>query len=135
MGDDLFEGVATGISRVKATRAGFILADGEGTYDPPWPTVPGGEFQVGKRWCARTIQTSKDGKREWMDVDPRIVAREVIEVPIGIFDTYRVEVTMRSQSGRVRKLTNWFDPDWAYAVRQLSQSALREMKAMKRAAH
>ncbi len=117
LGDDIFEGSGPGYGTVRATQAGFVLQDGAGTYDPPWAVWPGSEYQVGKRWSARTIQTGIDGNKQWIDVETHIVAHEKVTVPLGTFDTYRIEVTMVYQRGGRAKLTFWDDPGWGYSVK------------------
>ena len=117
LGEDRFEGSGPGYGVVRATQAGFVLQDGAGTYDPPWAVWPGAEYQIGKKWSTRTIQTRPDGSKQWIDVETVIAAREKVTVPLGTFDTYRIEVTMVYQSGGRAKLTFWDDPGWSYAVK------------------
>jgi hypothetical protein len=122
-GDDEMEGVAFSgnLQGARATIAGFVLADGAGTYDPPWSVVPGGEYQVGKRMQGRSIRTDRQGQKQWMDYDSRIVAREKLQTPFGQIDTYRVEVARLYQNGDRLKMTFWFDPDWGYSLRLVSE--------------
>jgi hypothetical protein len=117
LGDDLVESVARGMGGSKATQAGFVVQDGGGAYDPPWATLPSGEYQIGKRWSARTIQTRLDGQKQWIDVESTIVRREQVTVPLGTFDTYRIEITLIYQTGARAKVTYWYEPGWGYAVR------------------
>ena len=118
-GEDEVEGVVLSgnLPGARVTRAGFVLADGGGTYDPPWSAVPGGEFQIGKRLTGRSITTNRQGRKMWVDHDSRIVAREKILTPFGEIDTYRVEVTREYQNGDRGKMTFWYEPDWGYSLR------------------
>jgi hypothetical protein len=123
-GDDEVEGVGTGIASVRATRAGFILQAGSGTYDPPWSAVPGGEFQVGKRISGRSIRTQANGAKFWLDYETHIVAREKIETAFGTVDAYRVEVNMQFQTGARNVLVYWYEPEWGYAIRARFESRI-----------
>jgi hypothetical protein len=116
------ETVAEGTGMLRTTRSlstGFITHDALGSYDPPWPIVPASEFQIGKKFSVRSLRTAPDGSRQWIDVDTRIVARERIQVALGEFDAYRIEVRMFEQSGLIRSLTFWFDPEWGYPLRTI----------------
>jgi len=101
--------------------AGFVLQDGGGTNDPPWSVVPGGELQVGKRVSGRSIKTERSGRKYWVDYDSRIVAREKLQTAFGLIDTYRVEIEMINQMGGRLKQTFWFDPDWGYSVKLVTE--------------
>ncbi|RYX89397.1 MAG: caspase family protein [Comamonadaceae bacterium] len=116
-GEDEVEGVGTGFPNARATRAGFVVQDGGGTYDPPWSAVPGGDFQVGKRIAGRSIRTAPNGDKYWLDYETRIVAREKLQTSLGLLDTYRVEVSMLFQIGSRSQLTFWYEPEWGYAVK------------------
>ena len=143
IGDNLLEGVATGMAGVTVDGSGFVSKDGGGTYDPPWSAVPGGELQVGKKWNGRSIQTRPEGTKQWVDIDAKVLARERVTVPLGTFDTYRVELNFVYQSGARSKITIWYDPDWGYAPKLVRQSRsakgtpdvfVREMTARSRKA-
>jgi len=140
---DEMEGVGTGMVSARVTAAGFVTRDGAGSYDPPWPTTPGGEFQVGKKWNARSIVTFANGSKGWVDIDARITAREMVTVPLGTLDTYRVDYTFLWQDGRRVKMSFWYQPDLGYAVKLVRESRsrnnspeifVREMSAFQRAA-
>jgi hypothetical protein len=122
-GEDEVEGVVISgnLPGARATRAGFVLSDGGGSYDPPWSVTPGGAFQVGKRLTGRSIRTDRQGNKTWVDFDSRIVAREKLQTPFGVIDTYRVEVRRTFQTGGTMKMTFWFDPDWGYSVRLVTE--------------
>ena len=121
LGEDLVEGIGTGTSSMRATQAGFAVEEGGNSYDPPFATAPVGEYQVGKKWSGRTIQTRPDGSKQWIDVDMNVVARERVSVPLGSFDAYRVEVNLVFQTGGRLKLTFWDDPGWGYSVKMSAE--------------
>ena len=101
--------------------AGAVIQDGVSTYDPPYVLIPGGEYQVGKRWAGRSLRTYKagynGGKTEWMDYSARVVARERVVVPAGTFDTYRIEYDFQLESGRLLQSVMWAQPEWGLAVK------------------
>lgn len=117
LGNDLIKGIGTGIASALVNGAGFVSEDGSGTYDPPWATVPGGEFKVGNSWSSRSNFVPKVGPRGWVDVNAKVAAKEAVTVPLGTFQTYRVEVNFKYQYAPERKLTFWYVPDWGYAVK------------------
>ena len=93
---DELEGVGLTPVATRVNADGFVLQDQNGRYDPPWPTTPGGVFQVGKKWAPRSIVTQQNGSKSWVDIDARISAREKVTVPLGTFDTYRVDYQFNS---------------------------------------
>ena len=135
-------GEATGMRSSRVTSEGFVLEDGNGKYDPPWPTTPGGEFQVGKKWSARSVFTPPNGGKSWVDIDAHISSRESVTVPLGTFNAYRIDYLFAFQDGRRIKSTFWYQPDLGYAVKFVREIRrnntpdilIREMTAYKRAA-
>ena len=121
LGDDEFEGVGTGMGSTRTNAAGFIREFGGTRFDPPWSAVPGGQFQLGKKWSARTIRTAPNGESMWVDIESHIAAREKVTVPLGTFDTYRVDVAMLAQNGDRTRQTIWFDPSWGYAMKVVTE--------------
>lgn len=115
----------TGACATRATSGGFVIEDCLGTYDPPYPVIPGGVLQVGKKFQARSIRTGKDGTRMWIDYDTRIVGREVVTVPAGTFDAYKVVVKEADQGGAHATMTLWFDPGWGFAVKRVVEYRAR----------
>lgn len=102
----------------ESTVAGAVISDGQATFDPPYVLVPGGEYQVGKRWSGRSMRRGiEDGRTQWMDYSGRVVARETIEVPAGRMDTYRVEFQWKLETGPVTRSTTWVQPEWGIGVR------------------
>ena len=109
-----------------STLAGALLTDSTGTYDPPFVQVPGGEYQVGKRWTGRTNLTVRgSGNKLWIDYDGHIAARERIDVPAGSFEVYRIELKTLVSDGSRRKFTMWMQPDWGYPVKFLYEVRTR----------
>ena len=105
----------------ESTISGAVISDGISTYDPPYVLVPGGEYQVGKRWSGRSIRAYNTGRKEWMDYSARVVAREKVTVPAGSFDAYKVEISFQMQSGSLQKSVTWVQPEWGIAVKALFQ--------------
>jgi hypothetical protein len=135
-------GEATGMASARVTSEGFVLEDGSGKYDPPWPTTPGGEFQVGKKWSARSVFTPPSGRTSWVDIDAHISARESVTVPLGTFNAFRIDYVFAFQDGRRVNSTFWYQPDLGYAVKfqrefrrnNIPNILIREMTAYKRSA-
>lgn len=119
--DDIVEIAGTGMPGTKATSAGFVIRDGSGSFDPPYPLLPGGSLRVGAKYSARSIRTAPSGQKIWVDVDARVAAREKIKVPLGELDTYRIEIRTQQQSGVHGKMTLWFDPTWGSAVKLVTE--------------
>jgi hypothetical protein len=143
-GDDEIEGVVVSgnVPGARATRAGFVVADGGGTYDPPWVVQPAGDFQAGKRVSGRAIRTERSGTRYWMDYETRVIGREKIQTAFGTIDAWRVETSSINQHGARQLYVFWYDPEWGYSVRLRSESRagggapdirIREMVARSRA--
>jgi uncharacterized caspase-like protein len=127
-GDDEIEGVSDNpgaLPGARLTRGGFIIQDGGGTYDPPYSIYPNGEMKIGSHASSRTIRTSPDGQKMWVDFDARVTGREVIDTAFGKMTTIRVEVVVQFQNGVRSKRTFWFDPEWGYSVKLVSESRAR----------
>ncbi len=126
----------------ESTIAGAVINDGISTYDPPYVLVPGGEYQVGKRWTGRSIRTyTNTGKKEWMDYSGRVISREKITIPAGTFECYKVEIDFQLENGVLQKSINWVQPEWGIGLktqfqfldnRGVLQSGLRELVARQR---
>ena len=106
----------------RVTSFGFVVSDSGGTYDPPWAELPAGPFQLGKRWTGRSILTRPNGQKVWVEIETQVVAREKVTVPLGTFDTYKVDVRILSEDGREQRMSFWYDPAWGYAVKKAYQS-------------
>ena len=125
VGPDLFEAKGQNTPTTVASAAGFVYRDANGSYDPPWNVIPGGELVVGNRSVARSIRTSPNGERIWVDVESRIVAQERITTALGALDTFRVEVQFIGQPGFRTKLTFWYEPGWGFSVLMRRESRTR----------
>jgi hypothetical protein len=68
---------------------GNVIKAGDKEFDAPQQFTPA-EFQVGKKWTAAFIST-KDGLASTVYFDLRIVRREKVSVPAGVFDAFRIE--------------------------------------------
>jgi uncharacterized caspase-like protein len=102
----------------ESTVAGAVVADGISTFDPPYVLVPGGEYQVGKRWSGRSLRRlNATGRTEWMDYSGWVRGRETIDVPAGRLETYRVEIEWQYESGPKTRTIYWVQPQWGIGVR------------------
>ena len=126
LGPDLFEGAGRGNPGTIVNQAGFVFKDMQGTYDPPWNVIPGGEFVVGNKSSARSIRTSPNGSQQWVDVESRIVAREKLTTALGTVDTYRIDVRFTLQAGGGARLSFWYEPGWGVAVRMRREQRDRD---------
>ena len=143
-GDNELEGVSDNpglLPGARLTRGGFVIQDGGGTYDPPYTIYPNGEMKIGSRASGRTIRTSPDGQKMWVDFESRVVSREEIDTAFGKIMTVRIDQTVQFQNGARSKRTFWFDPEWGYSVKLVSESRnrsgspdifIREMVSRKR---
>ena len=123
-GEDVFDAVGTNMGNTRATRDGFVISDPRGTFDPPWPVVPTGMFQVGKKWTGRSVLTRPNGDITTVDIQTRVAARERIQSAFGEIDTYRVEIHFRFASGEYHEYTFWYEPGWGFSIR-LKQRIVR----------
>jgi uncharacterized caspase-like protein len=106
----------------KVTQAGAIIRTIAGaTHEPYQQWIPSGEYQVGKKWTARTILTPKGAPSMWAEITGKVVARESITVPAGTFDTYKMEMEQAAQDGSLLKITYWGQPDWGVAIKQIRE--------------
>jgi hypothetical protein len=128
--------------KLRVSHSGLQYNDRAGQYDPPVTLMPAGILQVGYKWNARTnFINAANNKQEWAEISARIVARELIEVPAGKFDTFKIETSWLYQSGLRVKQTIWTDPSVGVAIRSYWQEyrsgamrdfAIRELTSMKR---
>jgi uncharacterized caspase-like protein len=125
-GEDEYEGVLTSgnVSGGRGNRAGFVLADAGGTYDPPWVLIPAGEYQAGKKMAGRAVRTEKSGQVYWMDYETKVIGREPLQTPLGLIDAWKVETKFVTQFGRRTHITFWYDQDWGYPVKYVSETRL-----------
>ena len=106
----------------RVTQAGAIVRTIAGaTLDPYQQWIPGGEYQVGKKWFTRSVLTPRDGQPQWVELTGRVMAREQVTVPAGTFDVYRLEMEQVAQDGSRLKVTYWGQPDWGVAIKQIRE--------------
>ncbi|NBP20535.1 MAG: caspase family protein [Burkholderiaceae bacterium] len=99
-----------GLVRVGGARGMFF-------YDPPRLDMPGDILEVGKRWISRYTVTSEATKEVFIEeVSIAIVAYEEVEVPLGRFWAYRIEVTSPSF-----KRTFWAQPGWGIELKSVTE--------------
>jgi len=92
---------------------GNLLQTAAGPRRGPNQIVPL-EFAVGKRWSTRFDTTDASGRSSVVSLDLSITTREVIIVPAGSFNCFRVEGTGWAQSANARvkwDLKRWYAPD------------------------
>ena len=119
-------------SRDVLSPAGALMESDRSTFDPAIALLPGGEYQVGKRWSGRTTVT--DGiatsqrptfRKGWLEYEGRIVAKEKVTVPAGTFDAYKIQMDYSGQHlGRWRE-TYWMQPEWGFPVKKVLESRSR----------
>ena len=108
--------------KFRVAHAGAQYSNESGKFDPPVTLMPAGIFQVGRKWFARTNFTSvRNNAQEWLEVSGHVVSREMIQVPAGKFDTFKVEIQMQYQSGNRLKLTIWTDPSIGVGIKNMSE--------------
>lgn len=69
---------------------GNIVTNLRGTLNTPRQFYPADLF-VGKKWKTRFKQSRPNGTTYTFDYDLKVVAREVVTVPAGTFNTYKIE--------------------------------------------
>jgi uncharacterized caspase-like protein len=127
-GEDMIEGVSSDPSLVQGailTRGGFLARDGAGSYDPPISFFPNGELKIGGKATTRTIRTENSGFKGWVEIESRVVGFEDIDTAFGKMRTVKLEATYVFQNGTRRKMSLWFDPDWGYSVKLVSETRSR----------
>lgn len=69
------------------------------------------EYSLGKTWRTRYDITLPDGKKDVIEQDFKVVAKEAVTVPAGTFDTFRVESIGWRLVGQIRREhTYWIAP-------------------------
>ncbi len=119
---DQYRAIGTNIRDSAGTLSGFVVQDSRGTFDPPYPLVPNGMFQIGKKWSGRSVLTRADGSRTWVDFVTRVSARERIDSAVGTVDTYRVEMVFQPQDGPRELRTVWWEPGRTCPVKLRSET-------------
>jgi hypothetical protein len=94
---------------------GNMIKNGSSEYDIPVQYIPA-EFQVGKKWTAAFSETKNEEDKN-VSFEMRIMKRETISVPAGIFDTFRVEGKGLVSSRGSREVKLWLVPGMNFEVR------------------
>lgn len=104
-----------GLVRVGSGPQGMIV------FDPPRTDMPGDILEVGKRWTSRnTVSIESTGESYDETVNIAIVSYEEIEVPLGKFWAYKIEVT---RPGNIR--TFWAQPGWGMELKSITKNSNR----------
>jgi hypothetical protein len=84
-------------------------------------------LQLGKRWSARFATDRQHGHFD-EDMEARIVRRELVTVPAGVFDAFRIEATLSGIEPENRKrlsaiprrmeLVSWEVPGLNFPVKE-----------------
>lgn len=128
-------------TRGASTVAGAVVSVGAETYDPPYTLIPGGEYQVGKKWGGRSFRSSAGGNTGWLEYQGRILAYEKVEVAAGTFYGYKIQMDFLYDDGLRRKSTYWSQPEWGLPMQMIIESRprsgpveiyIREMLARRR---
>jgi len=86
-------------------------------WDPPRVDQPGGPLEVGKRWTARTIQTSnKSSKPNIREDEVRIVALEEVALPVGKIMAFKFVMESTLETSKVKR-TYWVEPGWGMPLK------------------
>ncbi|TWO71845.1 caspase family protein [Caenimonas sedimenti] len=92
---------------------GTIRNDQGSTFDPPLQVLPVGDFQIGRKWSIRSTQTLRNGYKGWVEQDMKVVAYEDVTIPVGTLKAYRIESSLRTQSGVFGTGTIWVNSNGA----------------------
>lgn len=102
------------------TNSGATIRNDMGIeFDPPLQTLPVGDFQLGRKWVARSNQSAPNHPdpatrarvRGWVEQEGQVTAYESVTVPAGTFQVYRIESKLSSESGLAGTVTNWVTAD------------------------
>jgi hypothetical protein len=93
-------------------------------FEPPRTDLPGDILEVGKRWTSRTtarLEKTNETFDEQFNI--AIVSYEEVEVPLGKFWAYKLEVTRR---GFIK--TFWAEPGWGIELKSILDNSNRGEK-------
>ena len=93
-------------------------------FDPPRTDLPGDILEVGKRWTSRTtakLENTNETFDEQYNI--AIVSYEEVEISLGKFWAYKLEVTRR---GFIR--TFWAEPGWGIELKSILENSHRGEK-------
>jgi hypothetical protein len=102
------------------TQLGADVKDDAGTvYDPPLPSVPLGDYQIGKRFVSRSNWTNRAGEKGWIEYEVKVVALEKITIPAGTFTTYKVNSNYMMSTGASGSGSRWYEPQWGLSLKRV----------------
>ena len=103
--------------RVIADLMGNNIKSGPVEFDSPVQFVPA-EFQVGKKWTA-AFRRTQNGRTTNAYYDLHIAKREIITVPAGTFDTFRIEGEGWNTTDSARLETRfWLVPGLNFGIKR-----------------
>jgi len=89
---------------------GNTLLRGDGARQVDNQTFPT-EYAVGKKWASRQTIVQPNGFSDEVRVDFIVTGREVVEVPAGRFDAFRIEGSGWAMKMGKRQIKYWVAPD------------------------
>jgi uncharacterized caspase-like protein len=102
---------------VIADLMGNNIKSGPVEFDSPVQFIPA-EFQVGKKWTA-AFRRTQNGRTTNAYYDLHIVKREIITVPAGTFDTFRIEGEGWNTTDSARLETRfWLVPGLNFGIKR-----------------
>lgn len=105
---------------------GNPLKAGDREFDVPRQQHPA-ELQVGKKWTATFVQSRKGFVANSISIDFRIARREMVTVPAGTFDAFRVEgLAWSATYGTRTEFRLWLVPRVNFPVKREVVSRARD---------
>ena len=100
-----------------ATVLSAIIKERGDEYNPPGAGLPA-ELKVGKKWTGQSsVKVALHGWREsQFQIESKIIAREEVVVPAGVFQTYVVETSFIGNNINIKK-KEWIDPRYGVAIK------------------
>ena len=118
--------IKSGQSEQVWTEAGGVVKIANSSFDPPYLTQPGDDFEVGKKWIGKSIQQRKNMDSLFRTDNMAIVGVEEIKIPAGTFKTYKVEnqshrrISLKDGLTFDEKIEYWFEPGWGVPLKIIS---------------
>ena len=114
---------------------GNPLKVGDREFDVPRQQNPA-ELQVGKKWTATFIQSMKGSGANSISIDFHIARREMVTVPAGTFDAFRVEGRGWSATrGTQIEFRQWLVPRLNFPVKREVVSRARDGRFIETETH
>ena len=106
-------------------RLGNLIKEGNG-IEYTDPQLYAAEYSVGKKWTTRYRGVAINGQRWEIEIDVKVSTRELITVPAGTFDAFKVECHGFNSSGLSIHFTYWIAPEQVrWPVKMLSENRNR----------